>query len=405
MCAYAPAAVRRSAEPALVRSGAAIYAGAGAIGTIEAAIPGGTPFSLAPALAAFLIAAPIWLFGARVSRQLLFLLAPIGVALIAQTMATSPGTGDAAIFYAWPVLWAGCLLRHAPDRVDRAGDRGRPRRRAADHVRRHDRPLVRRRDLGRGHRCRRADAGGAQRAARRAADRRVPDRPPDRPAEPPRPRRALRRRGRARDPRAARRWRSSRSTSTTSSASTTRNGHDAGDRALAWLAAVLGEQTRGSDIIARTGGEEFLVVLPGSRPATSASEFAERVRRAVAAERRPARAHDQRRRRRRARPLHVRRAHAGRRHRALRSQARGPRPRRLGGLNERVDEGQLLDHGRREHERVEVALAEAAVDRVERVGEREPGVEQRTEVLRDRRIGVQRSAIGGEHGGPVTVTP
>ena len=61
------------------------------------------------------------------------------------------------------------------------------------------------------------------------------------------------------------------------------NGHDAGDRALAWLAAVLCEQTRGSDIIARTGGEEFLVVLPGTDLA-SASEFAERVRRAAATE-------------------------------------------------------------------------------------------------------------------------
>ena len=61
------------------------------------------------------------------------------------------------------------------------------------------------------------------------------------------------------------------------------SGHEAGDRALAWLAAVLCEQTRGSDIIARTGGEEFLVVLPGTELA-SASEFAERVRRAVSAE-------------------------------------------------------------------------------------------------------------------------
>jgi diguanylate cyclase (GGDEF)-like protein len=60
-------------------------------------------------------------------------------------------------------------------------------------------------------------------------------------------------------------------------------GHHAGDRALVWLAAVLCEQTRGSDVIARTGGEEFLVVLPGTDLA-SASEFAERVRRALATE-------------------------------------------------------------------------------------------------------------------------
>ena len=41
-----------------------------------------------------------------------------------------------------------------------------------------------------------------------------------------------------------------------------------------------------SDIIARTGGEEFLVVLPGTDLA-SASEFAERVRRAVAGDEAP----------------------------------------------------------------------------------------------------------------------
>ena len=64
------------------------------------------------------------------------------------------------------------------------------------------------------------------------------------------------------------------------------DGHQAGDRALAWLAAVLCEQTRGADVIARTGGEEFLVVLPGT-DLESASEFAERVRRAVAAENAP----------------------------------------------------------------------------------------------------------------------
>src|SRR5690606_40596520 len=43
-------------------------------------------------------------------------------------------------------------------------------------------------------------------------------------------------------------------------------GHEAGDRALQHVAAILVENTRGSDYLFRYGGEEFVVVLgPGSR--------------------------------------------------------------------------------------------------------------------------------------------
>jgi diguanylate cyclase (GGDEF)-like protein len=55
------------------------------------------------------------------------------------------------------------------------------------------------------------------------------------------------------------------------------HGHDAGDRALARLASTLSEQTRGADLTARVGGEEFLIVLPGTG-AERAHEFAERLR-------------------------------------------------------------------------------------------------------------------------------
>jgi diguanylate cyclase (GGDEF)-like protein len=60
-----------------------------------------------------------------------------------------------------------------------------------------------------------------------------------------------------------------------------RHGHEAGDRALVWLASTLSEQTRGADITARTGGEEFLIVLPGA-DAESAYDFAERLRNVIA---------------------------------------------------------------------------------------------------------------------------
>jgi diguanylate cyclase (GGDEF)-like protein len=60
------------------------------------------------------------------------------------------------------------------------------------------------------------------------------------------------------------------------------HGHAAGDRVLRGLAALLGGKMRASDLVARWGGEEFLVVLPQTHPA-GALVFAERVRAAVAA--------------------------------------------------------------------------------------------------------------------------
>jgi two-component system, cell cycle response regulator len=59
-------------------------------------------------------------------------------------------------------------------------------------------------------------------------------------------------------------------------------GHAAGDRALQAVSATLRANTRISDTLSRVGGEEFVVVMPG----TSASEAiaaAERLRKAVAA--------------------------------------------------------------------------------------------------------------------------
>jgi diguanylate cyclase (GGDEF)-like protein len=54
-------------------------------------------------------------------------------------------------------------------------------------------------------------------------------------------------------------------------------GHDIGDRVLAHFGHVLGEQARSNDLVARTGGEEFVAVLPRSS-VTEARVFAERVR-------------------------------------------------------------------------------------------------------------------------------
>jgi diguanylate cyclase (GGDEF)-like protein len=53
-------------------------------------------------------------------------------------------------------------------------------------------------------------------------------------------------------------------------------GHPAGDAALRAFASVLRGQARGSDLVCRTGGEEFAVILPGADTA-AAVRYAERV--------------------------------------------------------------------------------------------------------------------------------
>jgi diguanylate cyclase (GGDEF)-like protein len=58
-------------------------------------------------------------------------------------------------------------------------------------------------------------------------------------------------------------------------------GHAAGDRVLAEVAGQLADQVRTYDAVGRYGGEEFLVVLPGT-DAYQAQAVGERLRRAVA---------------------------------------------------------------------------------------------------------------------------
>ncbi len=59
-----------------------------------------------------------------------------------------------------------------------------------------------------------------------------------------------------------------------------RYGHDEGDRALIHIASILKESIRKNDIVARFGGEEFLVMLPRAMM-KDAVVIAERIRRSV----------------------------------------------------------------------------------------------------------------------------
>jgi diguanylate cyclase (GGDEF)-like protein len=61
-----------------------------------------------------------------------------------------------------------------------------------------------------------------------------------------------------------------------------RCGHEMGDFVLCEVATALREHTRESDTVARWGGEEFLVVLPRTRPG-EANELAERLRACIEA--------------------------------------------------------------------------------------------------------------------------
>ncbi len=57
-------------------------------------------------------------------------------------------------------------------------------------------------------------------------------------------------------------------------------GHPCGDRALKAIAAVLNESARGTDLVARNGGEEFAVMLP-STSASIGLEVGERLRKNI----------------------------------------------------------------------------------------------------------------------------
>ena len=86
-------------------SAVAMYAGGGLIGLVAAAIPGGPSFSVLPSCLALVVAGLLAVVGPRLSRLTLAPLGPAGVVLVAYTLATRNGAGDAAVLYTLPVLW------------------------------------------------------------------------------------------------------------------------------------------------------------------------------------------------------------------------------------------------------------------------------------------------------------
>jgi diguanylate cyclase (GGDEF)-like protein len=83
----------------------AIYGAAALDGIVEGFLPGDPKFSLVPVIVVVVIFAVLIAVGPRMPRWGLALLGPLGVALIAYALATTPGAGDGAVLYALPVLW------------------------------------------------------------------------------------------------------------------------------------------------------------------------------------------------------------------------------------------------------------------------------------------------------------
>lgn len=84
---------------------AAMYGGATVLGVVEQLFPGGQSFSVWPGIGALALVVLLLAVGPRLPIWTLATLGPIGAALIAAAVATTQQPGDAAVLYAWPVLW------------------------------------------------------------------------------------------------------------------------------------------------------------------------------------------------------------------------------------------------------------------------------------------------------------
>jgi len=262
---------------------AAMYGGAAFDGLLEGFLPGDPSFAITPVIVSVAIVALLCLAGPHVPRRGLAPLGPLGVVLIAYAVSTTPGAGDGAVLYMWPVLWStfffgrrgaivivACVaVAHAVTLLALPAISSYPGRWvdvmvSVSVVAGVVLTLVRRNDLLL------TQLTGEARTDKLTG--------------------LLNRRGF--DERAA--LELARARREDSSIAITAFdvdhfkrindewGHEIGDQVLARIGELLAAQSRDIDIAARFGGEEFVVLLPGSTTA-DADAFTERVRRALAA--------------------------------------------------------------------------------------------------------------------------
>jgi len=263
---------------------AAMYGGAGLDGAIEGLLPGDPSFAIAPVLVSIALTVLLVTVGPKLPRRWLAPLGPLGVILIAYALSATPGAGDGAVLYMWPVLWSTfffgrrgavsivicigiahaatlmvlpeassypgrwidvmvsvsvvavvvlTLVRHNDELLNRLADEARTDALTG---------LLNRRGFDERARL---ELAHARREACSVAVvvfdidyfKRINDE-----------------------------W-----------------GHEVGDRVLSRIGALLTEHSRDIDVVARFGGEEFVVLLPRC-DSTDASSFAERVRAALASD-------------------------------------------------------------------------------------------------------------------------
>ena len=267
----------------MVRSAAAIYAGAAFVSISEDLLPGGPEIASMPGVAALGLVVLLLALGPRLPIRVLAALGPLGVALIGYALSSSPAPADSAVLYVWPVLWGayffgrtGSILLvawigvvHAivlvslPDgvgNVDRWLDVVVTMSVVAGFVQA-------------------LSASNRKLLARLAAEARVDQLTG-----------ILNRRG-FEERLQVELDRVQRDEVSMGVATfdidhfklvNDEFGHKVGDQVLAHLGAVLAEKTRTTDVVARTGGEEFVALLPGT-DAAGTRVYAERVRQAFAA--------------------------------------------------------------------------------------------------------------------------
>jgi diguanylate cyclase (GGDEF)-like protein len=262
----------------MVMSAGGMYAGAAFVGLIEGFVPGTPRFPITSGVIALALTGPVLLFGRHVPRVLLSALGPIGVGLIAYALANTRGYGDGAALYAWPVLWTAHFFRRQATAIVIAAI-------AVAHA-----LALRSMPPGIGYASRWIDVMVSMtivavvvRALTENKERLLLSLANEARVDPLTG--LLNRRGL--DERAAvelaRAQRDQLCVSVVAfdidhfKRINDRHGHETGDQVLERIGEMLREQVRGSDIVARVGGEEFLMLLSGC-DAQQAIATAERVR-------------------------------------------------------------------------------------------------------------------------------
>ena len=274
----------RTNKRLMAYTAAAMYGGAGLDGAIEGLLPGDPSFAIPPVLVSIALTVLLVLIGPRLPRWALAPLGALGVLLIAVALTATPGAGDGAVLYMWPVLWTTfffgrrgavsivlCVgVAHALTLLALPAASSYPGRWidvmvSVSVVAVVVLTLVHHNDL-----LLTRLAGEARTDAltgllnRRGFDERA-----------------------SLDLAHARREGSSLAVIVFDIDYFKRIndewGHEVGDRVLARIGELLRDQSRDIDVTARFGGEEFVVLLPRSTSA-DASAFAERVRAALAAD-------------------------------------------------------------------------------------------------------------------------